>query len=356
MSRHVPRRLRLLALALPAAAAIAPSMGASAGPAAGVNPTHVVPHVMKSLSNVLHSGPPAAGPPAGSNLLSYQSAAAPIESTATVYVIFWGAQWQVGWSDVSPSGGIYSSGQAQTYITDYFKYVGSTATAWNATTTQYCSGVAVGSTSCSGGTHITNPPVYGGSWVDTTSPPPPTLVPDNCAALVCLVPGSTLDSANLLAAEALRAAQHFGYNANANYMIMLPEATLTLGADALYCAYHSQAKDSSGRWISYTNMPYINTANVGCGGNFVNSDNAYGNGFFDGYSIVAGHEFGETETDPLPFTNAAWRDSAGAENGDKCAWIAPGAAGGAHNIGPDANGHSFAVQALWSNSAGGCAG
>jgi serine protease len=103
-------------------------------------------------------------------------------------------------------------------------------------------------------------------------------------------------------------------------------------------------------------MPYVMNGNVGCGENFVNADNSYGNGFFDGYSIVAGHEFAEAETDPLPFTNTAWQDSSGAENGDKCAWLSPGTPGGAHNIGPDAHGHRFAVQTLYSNSAGGCAG
>ena len=42
------------------------------------------------------------------------------------------------------------------------------------------------------------------------------------------------DFANLLAAEAIRAQQHFlgsAYNANADYMIMLSEATVTAGAD-----------------------------------------------------------------------------------------------------------------------------
>jgi serine protease len=343
----------MLALALPLAAALAPSTGTaadSAVPAAGI-----VPHVMKSVNAA--KGHAAASPAQAP--LQYQTAKAPIESRATVYLVFWGQQWATGWRDVSNSGHVYTSGQAQQYITDYFKYVSSAATAWNGTTTQYCSGVPVGSTKCSGGLHITNPPVFGGTWVDTASPPPPPVIPDNCAALVCLVPGTSADAANLIAAEAIRAQQHFlgsASNANADYLIMLPEATVTPGADALYCAYHSQVKDASSRWISYSNMPYVMNANFACGENFVNADNGYGNGFFDGYSIVAGHEFAEAETDPLPFTNTAWQDASGAENGDKCAWISPGSAGGAHNIGPDANGHRFAVQTLYSNSAGGCAG
>jgi serine protease len=282
-----------------------------------------------------------------------------VETKPTVYLIFWGEQWAAGWRDVSNSGNVYTSAQAQTYVTDFFKYVSGTATAWNGVTTQYCSGVAVGATTCpSKKPHVTNPPVFGGTWVDTSSPPPPPIVPDNCATLLCIVPGTTLDAANLLAAEAVRAEQHFlgtGYNANADYMIFLPEATQTTGVIGA-CAYHSQAQDASGRWISYSNMPYVMNMNVLCGENFVNSDDAFGNGFFDGYSIVAGHEFAEAETDPLPFTDTAWQDSSGSEIGDKCAWISPGTPGGSHDIGPDSAGHVYAVQTLWSNKAAGCAG
>ncbi len=299
---------------------------------------------------------PSSAPTGSQPPLQYQSAHAPVETAPVVYLIFWGEQWAVGWQDVSNSGNVYTSGQAQTYVTDFFKYVSSTPTAWNGVATQYCQGVAVGATSCpSGAAHVGNPPVFGGTWVDTTSPPPPPVVPDNCAVLVCVVPGTTADAANLLAAEAVRAEQHFGYNPNADYMLMLPEATTTTGVIGA-CAYHSQAKDAQGRWISYTNMPYVMNMNVLCGENFVNSDSSFGNGFFDGYSIVAGHEFAEAETDALPFTNSAWRDSSSNEIGDKCAWISPGTPGGSHNIGPDSAGHVYAVQTLWSNAAGGCAG
>jgi len=42
-------------------------------------------------------------------------------------------------------------------------------------------------------------------------------------------------------------------------------------------------------------------------------------------TIVGGHEMGETITDQFPSTG--WLDSAGAENGDKCAWITSGQGG-----------------------------
>jgi hypothetical protein len=71
----------------------------------------------------------------------------------------------------------------------------------------------------------------------------------------------------------------------------------------------------------------------------VNSGKA---GAYDGFSIVEGHEFAESVTDPLL---TAWRDPAddfGGEIGDKCAW--QGVAAGTFSTG------SFAVQPLWSNS------
>ena len=75
-------------------------------------------------------------------------------------------------------------------------------------------------------------------------------------------------------------------------------------------------------------------------------------GALDGVSMVAGHEYAETVTDP--FLNA-WKDQQGAENADKCAWISSGQ-GAAKNL--VLGGTSYAVQGLWSNAwnsgAGGC--
>src|SRR5258708_17895720 len=88
--------------------------------------------------------------------------------------------------------------------------------------------------------------------------------------------------------------------------------------------------------------------------NFVNTaNNSFGTGYFDGLSIVGGHEYAETVTDPFP--SSGWLDGSGAENSDKCAWIGSGQ-GAAANISLGSN--SFAVQSLWSNAfnsgAGGC--
>jgi len=51
----------------------------------------------------------------------------------------------------------------------------------------------------------------------------------------------------------------------------------------------------------------------------VNADDAFGHGYFDGYSIVAGHEYAEAVTDPgnQNGTQNGWNDAQTSENGDK---------------------------------------
>ena len=53
------------------------------------------------------------------------------------------------------------------------------------------------------------------------------------------------------------------------------------------------------------------------------TSDAFGNGIFDGWSIVTGHEYAEAVTDPDNFVawQDGWLDAQGSENGDKCAWI-----------------------------------
>lgn len=263
-------------------------------------------------------------PSRGSNLFYHGGS---IESAAKVYIVWWGPQW----SGSGFSTGGYSSGQAQTYVSNFFAGVGGSG--WANSTTQYCQGVASGTTQCgSAGVHPTNPAgELGGTWNDTSAVP-------------------TSPTQSQIAAEASALANHFGgVNTTANYMVFTPTGHSESGFGTQWCAYHS----SSGS-LSYSYMPYQPDAGASCGMNFVNpSNNTFGNGFFDGFSIVGGHEYAETVTDPYP--NSGWLDGRGAENGDKCAWISSGQ-GAASNIG--LGGNSYAVQSLWSNAfnggAGGC--
>jgi hypothetical protein len=92
------------------------------------------------------------------------------------------------------------------------------------------------------------------------------------------------------------------------------------------------------------NWPTSGTS--GCGMHSVNAkSDAFGNGVFDGWSIVTGHEYSEAVTDPDNFTSIqdGWNDDTTYENADKCAWI------DMQNIA--LGGHKFAVQPLWSNKA-----
>jgi serine protease len=253
-----------------------------------------------------------------------------IETSARVYINYWGPQW----SGAGFSTGGYTSAQAQNYVQSFFGGVGGSL--WANSTTQYCQGVASGTTSCpSSAAHPTNPASeLAGTWNDTTA------LPSNI---------TQSDVAN----AALRAVAHFGYNASADYMVFTPSGHSSSGFRTTWCAYHSSTSSSSGA-VSYSYMPYQPDAGTSCGMNFVNAgNNAFGNGYFDGFSIVGGHEYGETITDPYP--NSGWLDSRGAENGDKCAWISSGQ-GAASNIG--LGGNNFAVQSLWSNAfnsgTGGC--
>jgi len=157
-----------------------------------------------------------------------------------------------------------------------------------------------------------------------------------------------------IAAEAMRASAHFGYDAQATYIILTPPRPVATG-QPVYCGYHTQTSSIDGLGnpyrIQYAFIPWLNTncpgvGTGGCGMHFVNStSNSFGNGIFDGWSIVTGHEYAEAVTDPDNyFSNQdGWNDASGSENGDKCAWT------NTQNI--TLGTHAFAVQPMWSNEA-----
>ncbi|HEU0026307.1 MAG TPA: hypothetical protein VFQ25_04260 [Ktedonobacterales bacterium] len=246
----------------------------------------------------------------------------PVETTPSVYIVYWGSQWVSGFS----TGG-YTSAQAQTYMQDFFGNVGGSS--WNNIDAQYCQGVAVGTINCgSSGTHITNSVgQLKGVWTDGSN-----------------LPKRITQSG--IASEAAKAVSHFGFDPNATYMVFTPSGHSMSGFKTQWCAWHSSTS-SGGNTIAYGYIPYIPDAAGNCGMNFVNStNNSYGNGYFDGFSIVGGHEYAEAQTDPHP--SSGWVDSSGAENGDKCAWSSLST-----NI--TLGSHFYAVQPIWSNATGGCA-
>ncbi|KOV65253.1 hypothetical protein [Streptomyces sp. MMG1121] len=250
-----------------------------------------------------------------------------------IYVVYWGNQWGTG-STVTND----PSGEAALQL-NFFQHAYGSGDSWSNSQTQYCQGVAVGTTQCNGaGTAVGHPasnPV-GGTWLDSSSKVANR--PSNAA----------------IAAEAVKAAAHFGVSGdNAEVIVDLPQGVAPSGFKTQYCAWHDHTTTGSGADLPYTNMPYITDAGTGCGANFVSTGSSGVNGTTEGITIVGGHEYAETLTDPAP--SSGWTDSTGYETGDKCAWISSGQ--GASTI-ASLNGANFAVQSLWSNNfnggAGGC--
>jgi hypothetical protein len=268
-----------------------------------------------------------------------------VETKPAVYVVYWGAEWAQGFTTADTDGKLFSSKTLQNYVNTFMANVGGSP--WAGVQTQYCTNVPIGTTSCAeipGAQYITNPThQLKGTWTD------PTPVPDDIVTLG--LAENLLDDP--IAVEAQRAAAHFNYDPNATYIILTPPRPVGTGQPA-YCGYHSQTTSVDGLGnpfrLQYAFIPWQNTdwpgIGQGCGLHNVNAtSDAFGNGIFDSWSIVVGHEYSEAVTDPDNFfgTQDGWNDDQTSENGDKCAWIET------QNI--TLAGHKFAIQPTWSNEA-----
>ncbi|MBV8197234.1 MAG: hypothetical protein JO263_03805 [Candidatus Eremiobacteraeota bacterium] len=256
--------------------------------------TYHVPHYMVSRNHAVKISPAL--------YLTYGGG--PVQVTPTVFLVFW--HYNLG-----------DSKGVQPLLKNYIGNMGGSN--HNSIYDQYYE------ISGSSTIYITNPSnQYGGFWDDNTNP----------------IPSHPSDSA--IAAEARRAVSHFGYNANASYVIATAHNHSTSGFGTQWCAYHS-ATTSSGRLVSYTDLPYMPDAGANCGSNIISppSDES---GTDEGVTIVEGHEQGESVTDPNP--PSGWYNSSYGEIGDICAWT---------NIQNDPfNADSFTMQPMWSNSAQAC--
>ncbi|HEY3860067.1 MAG TPA: hypothetical protein VGM47_10720 [Gammaproteobacteria bacterium] len=246
-----------------------------------------------------------------------------VETSPKIYLVFFGSQW----TNNDPSG-------EATILQNFLSSTGGSS--WENSVTQYCQGVASGTTFCNGAGQAAGNPsgMLQGVWFDSGSAAP------------------SHPTQSQLAAEGVRAAQHFGNtgsgsNNSTQYVVATATGNSASGFGTQYCAYHSSTSSSYGN-VAYTNLPYITDAGASCGANF------NGLGPNAGITIVEGHEASETITDQFP--NGGWLDGSGAENGDKCAWISSGQGASANVRFPD--GQTFPVQSLWSNAfnndAGGC--
>jgi PKD repeat protein len=292
----------------------------------------------------------------GPQTLSYGGGVDSIGVTSSVpkvYLVFWGTQW--GTAGTNAGGYTTFTGDpkgAAPYIQSWLKGLGTNGELWSGVMTQYCDGslVPFGATSCpAGAPHVGYPSggVLAGIWYD------------NSAAAPAQATG------NQLAAEAVKAAGHFGNttpasNRYAQYVILSPTGTKPDGFNTPsggFCAWHDYNGDttltgggaapSSFGDIAFTNMPYVTDLGASCGANFVSTA-------LDGFSIVGGHEYAETITDQNPaggWVNNTGSASTGQENGDECAWISSGQ--GASALAAFSTG-SFAMQSTWSNDTNRC--
>jgi hypothetical protein len=224
----------------------------------------------------------------------------PVAHNPQVYLDFWGNQW-----DSDTSG-------VESYMQNLFSGLGQSDDNWSPITSQYTDYTGQGPT-FSGS-------VLAGTWVDDSGPAPQSA------------------SQSDIAAEAVNAANHFGVSGDDIQIVVLsPSGTNPDGfPNSGFCAWHDYTSSSSGN-IPYTNMPYVADAGSSCGANSVS-------GPLDGFSIVEGHEYAETLTDPEP--SSGWVDSSGSEIGDKCAWQ--------NLFSLSLSTGSFAMQPLWSNNDNGC--
>jgi len=318
------RRQRFLALGVGLGLALA-SVGSTTASSGSVPGREIYMPTRGMVEKAQH------GRPTRSNNLSYHGGVniggvnTGVETgTDKVYLVLWGSQWSN-----DPSG-------ESALLQNFFAKVGGSP--WNNSVTQYCQGVANGTTSCNGaGTAAANPSnLFGGLFTDNGSAAP------------------SQPTQSQLAAEAVRAASTFGNttaasNTHVQYVIATATGNNSSGFGTQYCAWHSSTSFAGG-YIGYTNLPYITDAGASCGANF------NGLGPKAGITIVEGHEFAETESDIYP--NVGWLDRNGAENGDKCAWITSGNQGASANVTLGGTNSTFPVQSLWSNAfnsgAGGC--
>ncbi|HEV2377354.1 MAG TPA: hypothetical protein VGS19_34970 [Streptosporangiaceae bacterium] len=225
----------------------------------------------------------------------------PVAHAPKVYVDFWGSQWK---SDKRGT---------RKYMHNFFSGLGRSNDNWSTITSQY--------TDSSGqGPHFTGAVLHG-TWLDGSAAAP------------------SHASASALGAEAVTAAKHFGVSGDDIQVIVVsPHGTHPDGfPNTGFCAWHSVAS-SGGADVPFTNMPYVLDAGASCAANSVQ-------GPLDGFSVVVGHEYAETLTDPE--AGNGWLDSSGAEIGDKCV--------GVNLFALHLTTGSFAVQTLWSNKVSGCA-
>jgi serine protease len=234
-----------------------------------------------------------------------------VQHSPHVYLLLWGPHWS---SDPAQAA-------SASYLESFFAGLGvQPQDSWSTITGLYGDGTGYPAFSGS---------VYKGAFQDTSTPP------------------TGVDQSQLGAeADAFASAQGIADLTNAQIVVATQSGTCPqgfyspscAGGSGNYCAWHSNSNEP------YTNLPYILDAGAGCGESIVQNQ-------WDGFSIVGGHEYAETVTDPFPVSG--WWDGSdpfGGEIGDKCAWRDP-VTGNVDISTVTLSTGTFAMQPLYDNNA-----
>jgi hypothetical protein len=234
-----------------------------------------------------------------------------VQHSPHVWLLLWGPAWS----------SVPSEAASASYLESFYAGLGvEPQDSWSTITSLYGDG--------SGYPTFTGS-VYEGAFQDTSTPP------------------SGVDQSQLGAeADAFASAEGITDLGDAQVVVATQSGTCPAGfyspncdgGTGDYCAWHSNSNEP------YTNLPYILDAGGGCGEDIVQNQ-------YDGFSIVGGHEYAETITDPFPVSG--WWDSAdpsGGEIGDKCAWVDP-VSGNVDIHTVTLSTGTFAMQPLFDNDA-----
>jgi hypothetical protein len=170
---------------------------AAASPAPASSHAQAKPSMMRTFNGK----PSKPARPRRTNNLSYRGGVGGIgvEAAPKVYLVLWGSQWNSN----DPSG-------ESTIVQNFLNHAGGSS--WLNSVTQYCQGVSTGTIPCgTSGQHAGNPTgILGGVYTDNANAAPSS------------------PSQSQLAAEAVRAAGHFGNTSSAkNNTVQYVVATAT---------------------------------------------------------------------------------------------------------------------------------
>ncbi len=259
--------------------------------------------------------------PASSKNMQYHGG--PVQHDPQIYLVFWGTWWACSGSGCNSGN---TNGEAvESYLYNYWHAVGTANDPQVQVDSEY--GDSSGDPAFGSGVWGTGCASDGNcGWVAYQSDPPsaPTI--------------------SDIAGVAAWGADYFGVEGNpdAQIVVLSPQGIQPDGfPNAGFCAWHSTTTDGSGNFVAYTNMPYLSDAGGGCDTSATSQA---------GYSIVGGHEFSETVTDPSfeGWCGGNTSDCGGSDKeiGDLCAWQ--------HLYTEKLSTGSFRQQPLWDNSTGSC--